>query len=107
MAEGFWNLETALMSATADQLERAIQFQQRGALAQAERLYRQLLHTEPQLANAWHLLGVLLAQQGLPDMAIDHIQHSLKLQPNLAQAHCNLGNIYLQQDRFAEATASY
>ena len=37
---------------------------QRGHLAEAEGLYRQLLSADPQAFAPRHMLGVLLAQQG-------------------------------------------
>ena len=45
-------------------LQEALALHKRGALAEAERRYRQLLEREPRQFDALHLLGVLARQRG-------------------------------------------
>ena len=45
-------------------LSQAIAFHQTGRLADAERLYTQLMAADPREATAHHMLGVVRAQQG-------------------------------------------
>jgi tetratricopeptide (TPR) repeat protein len=55
--------------------------------ADAERLYRSV----PQFAEAWNNLGVILKQAGKEPEARQAFEHSLQLNPNLAEAAYNLG----------------
>ena len=48
----------------AEPLATAVQHHQDGRVEEAEALYRQVLTNEPDNAEALHLLGVLLLQQG-------------------------------------------
>ena len=56
----------------------AVQHHQAGRLPQAEQLYRQILAQEPGHADAMHLLGVIAAQLGRNDAAVELIPTSPK-----------------------------
>ena len=43
-------------------LKEAVAFHQRGKLADAERIYREILQRQPKHFDALHLLGVIAAQ---------------------------------------------
>src|SRR5471032_1051411 len=88
-------------------LGQAIAFHQTGKLADAERLYRQLMAAAPQDATAPHLLGVVRAQQGRNREALELMGAALKLRPDAPEVLSNYGNVLKAQGRFAEALASY
>jgi protein O-GlcNAc transferase len=88
-------------------LNQAIAFHQTGRLADAERLYLELIQAEPQDATAPHLLGVVRAQQGRNGEAAELMRAALKLKPDAPEVLSNLGNVLRAQGRFADALVSY
>jgi protein O-GlcNAc transferase len=88
-------------------LHQALAFHQAGQLAEAERLYRNVLQANPNIFDALHLLGVIHHQRGAYDEAIRQIGLALKINPKSAAAHNNLGNALKQLKRLDEALKSY
>jgi predicted O-linked N-acetylglucosamine transferase (SPINDLY family) len=88
-------------------LNQAISFHQTGKLADAERLYLQLMAAAPQEATAHHMLGVVRAQQGRNQEALELMHAALALKPRAPEVLSNLGNVLKAQGRLAEALASY
>jgi predicted O-linked N-acetylglucosamine transferase (SPINDLY family) len=88
-------------------LSQAIAFHQTGKLADAERLYLQLMAAEPREATSRHLLGVVRAQQGRTGEALELIGAALKIAPDTPEILSNYGNVLKTQGRFAEALESY
>jgi len=78
-------------TAVAAMMQQALSLHQRGQLTEAERLYRQVLQSEPQHFDALHLLGVLARQDGHPRLALELIGQALRVDPYQAVAHCNIG----------------
>ncbi len=64
--------------------DQAVAAHRAGHLADAERLYLQLLQTAPSSFGPPHMLGVLRAQQGDNDEALDLIGRALVQQPDAA-----------------------
>jgi tetratricopeptide (TPR) repeat protein len=87
--------------------QSAVQLHQRGQLAEAERLYRQILAIDPHHANSLHLLGALAHQLGRDEMAIELIGKAIASDSRQASYHCNLGTALQAQGRHDEAAASY
>ncbi len=83
----------------------AIACHQRGQMAEAEKLYRQVLAANPDHAEALHFSGVAALQQGRLENAAKLIAQSLLLQENDAQAHYHLGLVMGRLGRFEEAAA--
>ncbi|OAI43794.1 hypothetical protein AYO42_05725 [Rhizomicrobium sp. SCGC AG-212-E05] len=88
-------------------LNQAIAFHQTGNLADAERLYLELMTAAPREAAAPHLLGVVRAQQGRSSEALELIGKALEIRPDAPEMLSNYGNVLKTQGRFAEALASY
>ncbi|MDB5734890.1 MAG: repeat-containing protein [Alphaproteobacteria bacterium] len=88
-------------------LSQAIAFHQTGNLADAERLYVEVMRAAPREAAAPHLLGVVRAQQGRNGEALELIGAALKLKPDAPEMLSNHGNVLKTLGRFAEALASY
>jgi protein O-GlcNAc transferase len=87
-------------------LETALQHHLAGRLPQAEALYRQILQQNPQHAEALHLLGMVAAQAGQTDAAVNLIRYAIALQPKFPPAFSNLGNILRDQGKLDEAVAA-
>jgi tetratricopeptide (TPR) repeat protein len=77
-----------------DQLALGLQEHQRGLLAQAVRRYRSVLGAQPDHADALHLLGVALHQQGDHRQAAESIGRAVTLNVGNAAYHANLGEAY-------------
>ena len=88
-------------------LNQAIAFHQTGKLADAERLYLQLMATVPGEPMAHHMLGVVRAQQGRNSEALALMGNALTLRPGAPEVLSNLGNVLRAEGRLEEALASY
>jgi predicted O-linked N-acetylglucosamine transferase (SPINDLY family) len=88
-------------------LAHALQLHQAGKLADAERIYRQILAAAPDHVDALHLLGALAGQSGHPEAAVELIRRAVALRPDIAEAHYNLGIELCNLDRVDEAIESY
>ena len=78
-----------------------------GQLAEAERLYRQLLAADPRDFSARHLLGVIHAQQGRNDQALLEIDAALAIKADDAEAQLNRANVLKALGRGEEALEGY
>ena len=72
-------------------MQTAIRHHQAGRLAEAERIYRQILDRQPGHAQALELLGALNLQRGRSDAAVVLIGRALALRPNWPEALSNRG----------------
>ena len=95
------------MATVADVLDQAVRDHQAGQLVRAEQLYRQVLQVEPQHADAWHFLGLLMFQSGQGEIAVEYIGKAIALGANHARVHLNLGRIHEARGRLEEARASF
>jgi len=75
-----------------------------GQLGAASAVYAQAESVDLALipAKAYNDLGVAYVQQDLTK-AIAHFEKAITIQPNYADAHCNLGNALLQSGRYRDA----
>jgi tetratricopeptide (TPR) repeat protein len=62
-----------------------------------------VIRRKPDYAPAHNLLGTALSDLGKPDEATAEIREAIRLDPNNAEARCNLGLILLDGRRYAEA----
>jgi tetratricopeptide (TPR) repeat protein len=84
-------------------LNQAVGLHGQGRLAEAERLYEQVLATTPGSIDARHMLAVLRAQQGRNQEAFDLIAPVVAARPQDVLALANLGNILNALKRREEA----
>jgi tetratricopeptide (TPR) repeat protein len=91
----------------AQALRDASRHHRDGRLGEAEVLYRRILQTDPENADANHLLGVIARQTGHPQIALDLIGKALQGNPGYAEAHYNLGNTLKEIGRLDEAEQSF
>jgi predicted O-linked N-acetylglucosamine transferase (SPINDLY family) len=89
------------------QLESGLSHHNAGRLAEAQRIYRQILSQQPDHADALHLLGVLAGQTGRLDSAVELIRRAIRLRPDLADAYINLGVVLKANGQLDEAIACY
>jgi len=94
------------MTTTAEALALAVQYHQAGNLAQAERIYRQILQADPANPSALHLLGMVAHQVGQPETALGLIRQAVAVNPHAAEFHANLAAVYVALGRWEEAVAS-
>jgi protein O-GlcNAc transferase len=85
----------------------ALRHHQAGRLADAERLYRQVLQADARHADALHFLGVLAHQAGRHDVAADLIQQAIAQNGRVPAFHNNLGNALKAQGMREQAIACY
>jgi predicted O-linked N-acetylglucosamine transferase (SPINDLY family) len=88
-------------------LRQAMAFHQTGNLADAERLYLQVMAAAPGDSTVPHLLGVIRAQQGRNREALELMGNALKVTPNAPEILSNYGNVLRTEGRLDEALASF
>ena len=88
-------------------LNQGTALHQQGKLAEAERCYGEVLQQQPNHFDALHLLGVIARQTRRTERGVELIKRAIGLNPNVAEAHSNLGNALMDLKRPAEALASY
>ena len=96
----------ALAQVLAQTLASASALLQAGQLAQAERLYRQVLAGDAANAQATHFLGMCLFQAGRPDEGMAALRRSVALAPSNDTFWLNLGMVLIQSNEPGEAEAS-
>lgn len=94
-------------SSEAVSLEAGLAHHRAGRLPQAEAIYRRILASEPDHADAIFLLGIAALQTGHPDRALDLFMRAVKLQPRNSVYHSNMAVALRALGRRGEAIASY
>ena len=94
------------MATISEVLQRGVQWHQHGNLAEAERLYRQVLEVDARNPDAWHLLGLVAHARGDHAAALELISRAIKLDGGQASFQNHLGEVYRALKRFPEAEAS-
>jgi tetratricopeptide (TPR) repeat protein len=88
-------------------LVEAFTSHQAGRLAEAERLYRQILAAQPDHWDSLHLLSVLSYQRGDYALALDQIDAALDINPDNSLAWNQRGLALQRLKRFEDVVASY
>jgi len=95
------------MATIQEALLAAVDHHQAGRLAEAEVLYGRILEADPEQPDALHLLGVLLAQAGRPDLAVDRIAAAVAHSPGVADYRENLAKVFQALGRREEAADAF
>ena len=90
-------------SQVQEQLQQALQAEQSGDLASAERAYRAVLRLKPDFPEIHGKLGFLYQLQGKFQQAAESFEEGLKLNPALPEAHFLLGVTYYQLYQYEKA----
>jgi protein O-GlcNAc transferase len=88
------------------QLDSAMTHHRAGRLAEAERIYRDVLAQDSNQPDALHMLGVLSGQMGQLDTAVELIRRAIRIKPESALAQNNLGTTLAKQGQIDEAIAA-
>ena len=88
-------------------LADALAYDQAGELAPAARIYRQLLHDDPNHADALHYLGVLTSQRGNFQAAIQLLSQASVINPRNMHCHYNLGRVFHLRGQLSDAVDCY
>jgi tetratricopeptide (TPR) repeat protein len=73
----------------------------------AVRILQGLRQTEPSNPQVWCVLGLLHAQLGNYDLALEAFREAVRLAPDLAIGHFGMGYAYQSQKRYAESVAAF
>jgi protein O-mannosyl-transferase len=82
-------------------------WQQCGAYANLETLWRAVIAENPGSWMAHNNLGIALVQRAQINEAFEHYQKALELNPSYGEAHYNLANALLRAQRVDDAIAQY
>jgi tetratricopeptide (TPR) repeat protein len=85
----------------------AAEHQKEGRLEEAERIYRRILQQNPQNVDALRLLAQIAARADHADDAERMLQEALRFAPDFMLAILDLGKLYKEQDRYAEAIGCF
>lgn len=90
-----------------DRLQQALQHHRAGRLKEARRLYERVIQADPRCAEAMHLLGTLIGQQGDQVRALDWMNKAIAREPGNPLYRKNAAVTLLQLGRHEEAVAAY
>ncbi len=96
-----------LLPDMTDQVMQGFALLQQGRLDEAAAIYRRVLKKNPRDFDALHLLGLIASRMKNPALAVELIGQAIKINPNFAPAHSNLGASLKALQRLDEAVASY
>jgi Tfp pilus assembly protein PilF len=88
-------------------LQAAFEYYQAGNLHQAEHVCREILRMQPDNAEIYNNLGLILIEKGQPDEAIPCFHKAIQLNPNCVDAYYTLGVIFQDKMLFDDAIAWY
>jgi tetratricopeptide (TPR) repeat protein len=91
------------MGSVDELLRQALELHRAGQLAEAERLYRQILAAAPTHAPTLHMMGVLAAQNHQADEAIAYFGQAIASNPGQPAYHHGLGELYRERRQTGQA----
>jgi len=87
--------------------EKGLRLHEGGEVHAARQAYESILAEEPRHFDALHLLGVVCAQMGEHQIAVDLLSKAVHLNKSHAVAHNNLGNAQAELKNWHAALESY
>jgi tetratricopeptide (TPR) repeat protein len=94
------------MATISDALLIAFHHYQAGRIGLAEEIYRRVLAAEPEHAEAYYRLGLILRRQGKSAEAVSVCRRALELQPGLLGAYNTLALALYEQGELSEGIDS-
>jgi len=91
-----------VIDSTDSLFQKALKEHQAGNIQQAKALYLDIIGRDPTYSDAYHLLGVIQAQQSQIDHAIQNINHAIELF-ECELYYNSLGAVYLKQGYIQKA----
>jgi tetratricopeptide (TPR) repeat protein len=99
--------ERVLTEQTASPMEEGVSSYRKGEFQVAERTFRQVVQSSPEMAEGHNNLGIALRSQGRLEEAALHYKEALRIKPGYPEAAYNLGAVYDREGRSDEAIAHY
>lgn len=87
--------------------EQAARFYNMGKHGEAEKIFRGLVHKQPENAAAWHYLALIEHQKRSFTSALECIEQAIKVQPPQPKYYMLKGNVLQDQGMLDEAEASF
>ncbi len=88
-------------------LSTAKQQHREGRIADADAVYRDILKSQPDHADARHMVAIVCLERGELIEAENHFRRAIALDANQARYYSNLGNALGEQNRTEEALACF
>jgi len=95
------------MSKVQHTFASAVTAHRAGKLAEAERLYRQVLAADRRHLDSLRMLGLLAQAAGKNDEAVQLIREAIGFHPRSAEAWSDLADVHAEAGRSAEALEAY
>ncbi len=92
---------------TRAKLQQGFVLHQQGRFSEAERLYEEILRTDPSNFDVLHMLGVVALQTGRAQRGVELITKAIKLNSSVAAAHNNLGSGLNELKHYKEALVHF
>ncbi len=94
-------------NAAAIYLQQALAYREQGQWAPASQACQAALQLNPQLPEAYKILGDAQQKQGQFASAIGYYGKAIAIQPDYPEAYANLGTLYAQQKQWQQALDYY
>jgi tetratricopeptide (TPR) repeat protein len=89
------------------QLQRGLAFYRQGRIADAERIFAEVVQRVPNHFDALHILGVIAYRSRSYERAVQLISKAISINPNVASVYVDRGNALKALNRVEDALVSY
>ena len=93
--------------ALQSRFRQGLALHRQGDLGAAERIYQEILESEPNHFDALHMLGMVALQRRHTERGIELIRKAIGRNDKVAAAHNNLGKAFSDLKRPEQALASF
>lgn len=87
--------------------EKALGLLKNGQQQRAATLYKKVIDNDSRDVEAWMMLGIIQGMINKMELAEVSLRKAVSLQPNIPEAHFNLGNALKAQGKLNEAASSF